>query len=83
MNRMATIYPAYISDREHPDPEWNDQQRTAHRAAQLMQRAYLQLDYAHRQGAIPSYEPVHRAWLAFVELERELAITGLFGTKEH
>jgi len=80
---MSTRYPAYIADREHPDPAWDDQQRIAHRAAQLMQRAWLQLDYAHRKGAIPSYEPVRRAWLAYTELERELAIIGLFGTGEH
>ena len=68
----------YVADIEHAKPEWNDAQRLAWKAAHMLLMAYLELNYAWEQRAIPSYEPVERAGNAYLELERELRIIGLF-----
>ena len=68
----------YVADIAHANPEWTDAQRIAWKAAHMLQMAYLELNYAWEQRAIPSYEPVERAGLAYLELERELQIIGLF-----
>ena len=79
---MATIAPTtprrYVADIAHPRPEWSDQQRIAWKAARLLQMAWLELNYAWDQRAIPSYEPVERAGNLYLELERELRTIGLF-----
>ena len=59
-------------------PDWSDAQRLAWEAAQAIYAAKDALYHAFTKGALPSIEPNHRAWLAWMELERELEVTGLF-----
>ena len=67
-----------IAHRMYADPMWNDAQRTAWEAARAIYAAKDALYHAYLVGAVPSQEPATRAWLAWHELERELAIIGLF-----
>ena len=74
--------PRYVADIAHPKPEWSDDQRLAWKAAKMLEAAWLELNYAWEQRAIPSYEPVQRAGNAYLELERELRTIGLFAEEE-
>lgn len=62
----------------YPKPDWSDAQRLAWEAAQAIYTAKDALYHAYAKGALPSAEPSHRAWLAWMELERELDMMGLF-----
>jgi len=74
MSKSTTSAPVRrIADVERANPLWSHQQTIAWQAARATQRALLELSYAHEQFVLPSYEPVRRAWLALVELEREIA----------
>lgn len=73
MATTATDTRPSIAHKQHPDPTWNDAQRTAWEAARAIYDAKEVLWYAYEVNAIPSQEPCYRAWLAWNELEREIA----------
>ncbi len=78
METVTTMYLAptkreYVGHFEHPQPEWSKRQREAWAAARSISGAMLELGELHRAGIIPSYEPSTRAYLAWMELEREIA----------
>ena len=63
-----------IAHREYPDPTWSDAQRTAWEAIRAVYLAKEMLYHAYATGALPSAEPATRAWLAWMEAEREYAL---------
>lgn len=76
---MAVSTPrCYVADIAQPNPAWSDGQRNAWKASHMLQLASLELHWAWEQRSIPSYEPVERTYLAWLELEREIAVVGLF-----
>lgn len=68
---IATSTTGAIAHIAYPDPCWTDGQRSAWEAVKAIYDAYHTLSDAHYHGVLPSYEPANRAWLAWMEAERE------------